>query len=161
MKKNWPMVLAMLVILGLVWGCTTSRETVSFTNDKYKYTVSYPSSWQVNSVNIAPPPPAGTTFDGGKLAVDIVVWEQPSPNLAEQQHLKSKGWIEETILIAGETARLFTRPQTDTHTGLWKRLYFTHGYLTYEISLEVLDKSQAKLGFKVFENMIQSFRWSD
>lgn len=153
--------LIVLVIIGLLLGCSILLGKSSFTNNKYKYTVTYPSYWQVNSVNIAPPPPAGTTFSGSDLAIYIVVWEQSSSTLAEQQQLKKEGWLEENTMIAGETAQVFMRPQQDTHAGLWKRLYFTQDQLTFEISLDVFDISEVNSGIRVFEDMIQSFRWSN
>lgn len=151
---------ALLLACAVLYGCSRSGGTATFTNEKYGYTVAYPAEWKVNAGSMAPPAPAGTSFGGRGVAVQIVVWDSP-PNVAEQQSLRREGWGEAVVTVAGENAVLITRPPMDTRNGVWRRLYFSHAGRSFEITLQVTDKNQVQHGQKVFDDIVRSFRWSD
>lgn len=147
-----------LVVLVLLAGCSEESGTTSYTNEKYGFTVDYPAAWEVNHGKMAPPPPEGTGFRGNNVTVDITVWQSPS-NESEQASLRQDRWVEESITVAGEKAKSFTRPATDKTHGVWRRVYFQHKGSSFEISLNVYDEKQAESAHKIFGDFLQSMRW--
>jgi len=152
--------LPLLILLGLAVGCTATQEGMLYTNDAYNYSVSYPSSWRVSSRTIAPPPPEGILFESDSLSIGIVVAE-PGQSDVEQEKLRTEGWREETISVAGKTVRSFSRPESDKTPGLWRRVYFTHNGHEFQLSLNVYDADRAGVGLQVFQDMLQSLQLTD